>query len=139
MTLDADQRVRFARHLLLTEIGSAGQERLCAAAVSFAADADPEAKRVAEQYLGRAGVRVGAGGADVKILDGDEIARLAGDPALVPAAQALAGAYAAVEVIKAVLGVGRAGDLEDQAIRFATSSGAGTGTATRTATGGAGP
>jgi hypothetical protein len=98
---------RFARHLLLAEIGTAGQARLCAARVRVAEGADERAARVTRDYLERAGLEVDAGARDaVDVPDANRLRALAGRAELEEAAAALAGAFAAVETIKAVLDVG---------------------------------
>ena len=108
MELDARQRQRFARHLLLPELGKQGQAELCASSVRA-----PEgpAGAVASDYLTRAGVQCGDEGAAVPVADGQVLAQLAGDPSLEHAAAALAGAFAAVEAIKGITGAGEAGAL----------------------------
>jgi hypothetical protein len=116
VALTDHDRTRYARHLLLTEIGGAGQERLCAADASANPDADPRAARWALEYLRRAGVSVRPGGSRVTLPSQPALAELGGDPALEEATAALAGAFAAVERIKAVLGVGRPGALEGAAL-----------------------
>ena len=107
------QKQRFARHILLPEIGEDGQARLCAARVRFPGSADARAADVARSYLERAGIEVlpaDAEGAKVSraVPDTGEVQAIAGSPELVEAAAALCGALAAVEAIKAALGIGRA-------------------------------
>ena len=53
MSLTARERTRYARHLLLPEIGLSGQERLLAAQVRLAGDGHPAAVEVARTYLER--------------------------------------------------------------------------------------
>lgn len=110
MALSPRERVLYARHLLLSEIGSTGQERLCAHWVSVAKGADPEAARVATDYLVRAGVTVTGetpGGTNqLDLPDTAAIDALAGCPELAHAAQALRGAFAATEAIKRALDIG---------------------------------
>jgi sulfur-carrier protein adenylyltransferase/sulfurtransferase len=91
---------RYARHLLLPQVGEAGQRRLLETELRLEGDAG--VVKVAERYLSRAGVRVGEG-AIQSVASSDEVARVAGDPALEPAARALLGALAAVEAIRAAL------------------------------------
>jgi hypothetical protein len=123
MALSARDRGRYARHLLLPEIGLAGQERLLCERVRFAAGASEEASAVAREYLVRAGLTVSARGEErlpeeppageanaarvVSLPDDDAIEQLAGEPMLAHAAAALAGALAAVETLKAALGLAR--------------------------------
>ena len=107
MLAPQDQQ-RFARHLLLSQIGEAGQLRLCATQVRACADADPRAVSVAYRYLERAGMRLGTrDDSEVIALPSPEALRaLAGSVELEGAAAALAGAFGAVEAIKHALGVG---------------------------------
>jgi hypothetical protein len=67
---------------------------------------------VTVEYLQRAGLTVVAGDSDVavEVLDEAKVRELAGRPELVHAAAALAGAVAAVEGIKQVLGLGMRAD-----------------------------
>src|SRR5262245_54051148 len=101
------ERQLYARHLLLAEIGECGQECLCATQVTLPADADERAASLAGEYLQRAGVRVdesgrGAPGSlQVPLPPSAGVAALAQRPELLEAAAALAGAFAAVETIKA--------------------------------------
>ncbi|MFI5307838.1 MAG: hypothetical protein ACHQ53_10820 [Polyangiales bacterium] len=110
------QKQRYARHLLLPEIGADGQARLCAASVRFPGSADVRASDVARVYLERAGIDVRPADAENATLARAvpatrEVQAIAGAPDLVEAAAALCGALAAVEVIKAELGIGRAAGL----------------------------
>lgn len=113
--LTPTQKRLYVRHLLLTEIGEAGQERLCGTRVGFAPNASTRAADVAWEYLARAGVtRADAGASDalaVDVPDAATVERLAGSALLVDAAATLAGAFAAVEAIKAAVGAGRAARL----------------------------
>jgi hypothetical protein len=104
---------RYARHLLLAEVGEPGQERLCDAQACLPVDSDPRASRVARDYLERAGLSVRSRERDASRLqlNRDAIHALAGDPRLEPAAAALLGALAAVEAIKSELGLGVAFEL----------------------------
>ena len=107
MALAEHDRVRFARHLLLPEIGASGQERLNAARVRVSEGADAGARAVSSEYLARAGLRVSPEGEHaVSLPTGAEVEALAGAPELVEAARALVGALAAVEAVKAVLELG---------------------------------
>lgn len=111
MSLTARQRTRYARHLLLPEIGLAGQERLLASTVRVGVGAHARADQVARLYLERAGMTVGASAERaVDVADTAAVERVAGVAALVPAAAALAGALGAVEAIKEVLQLGTKGD-----------------------------
>ena len=107
--LSAADKQRYARHLLLAEIGETGQERLCAARVQLPDDMDPRAAAIARDYLERAGVGVSAGdSALAPSADRAAVAALAGDPLLEHAAAALLGALHAVEQIKIQLAIGDA-------------------------------
>jgi hypothetical protein len=106
MLSPADKQ-RYARHLLLAEIGETGQERLCAARVQLPADMDPRAATVARDYLERAGVGVDvAEAALAPSANRAAVAALAGDELFEPAAAALLGALHAVEQIKTQLAIG---------------------------------
>jgi hypothetical protein len=119
-------RSRYARHLLLPEIGEAGQTRLCATSVRIPESADRLAGEVARDYLMRAGLQVdptqqetgdrqqatgnhrrGPALALADVPSTSAIGILAGRAELEHAAAALAGAFAAVEVIKAALDLPR--------------------------------
>ncbi|HJL17281.1 MAG TPA: hypothetical protein RMH99_16560 [Sandaracinaceae bacterium LLY-WYZ-13_1] len=105
-------RARYARHLLLAEVGEQGQRRLSAHRVRL--EGDPRATEAAADYLARAGVGVvRAGDADDTVaIPRADVARLADRPSLAPTAGRLTGAFAAVEAIKRALAVGRPGALE---------------------------
>lgn len=111
--LDDRQRTLYARHLLLPEIGAAGQAALCAAVVSVRGGADPVALAAARDYLERAGVQVveDAGAAvELSLPTTSDLARV---PAVAREAAAMAaGAFAAVEAIKRIVGTGAEGSLD---------------------------
>lgn len=115
MGLSDAQRARYARHLLLPELGEAGQLRLLAASARPGSASDPGALEVARSYLARAGVRIASGASEAEVAlelpDAEGVAQLAGAPELAEAARALAGAFAAVEAIKAAAQIGRRGAL----------------------------
>lgn len=112
MALTSAQRARYARHLLLPEIGELGQARLLACQVRVTGDAGTRA--VARSYLERAGVQVDEGAQSARhVPETACIEALAGAPFLLEAARALAGAFAAVETIKSVVGIGQASELPD--------------------------
>lgn len=113
--LSADQRSRYARHLLVVELGEQGQARLCEAELGVAPGADAAAAAVATDYLVRAGVRTSAdaGVACVQLPSASRVDALAGRPELREAAAALAGALAAVEAIKQLTGAGSPALLPD--------------------------
>ena len=112
MLAPPDQQ-RFSRHLLLSQIGEAGQLRLCAAQVRACADADPRAACVAYRYLERAGMRINTEATSqvIALPSAESLHALAGSVELEGAAAALAGAFAAVEAIKHALGVGTSATL----------------------------
>lgn len=87
------ERRRFVRHILLPEVGVGGQERLLD--VSFTQDGSPS-HEVAARYLRRAGLVEGSGGEPLPECPLED-----------PVDAALAGAWLAVERIKASLDVGR--------------------------------
>jgi hypothetical protein len=132
VVLSARDRTRYARHLLLAQLGEAGQERLLAAHVRANVDADPGALAVARRYLTRAGVHVDDASSAVQapelasqpeppelrvqaqqararfplqVATSQRLATLAGAPALREAARALAGALSAVNTLQSILGV----------------------------------
>jgi hypothetical protein len=106
VALSSTERTRFARHLLLPEIGASGQERLCAARVRVVAGADAEAAAIARDFLERAGVSCATEGRELFVPAASEVEALAGDPLLLEAARALSGALAAVEAVKVILEIG---------------------------------
>jgi len=100
--LSPQERQRFARQLLLHEIGAEGQLRLLEA--RFEAPST-RAGAIAADYLERAGLRPGSASEGALALrlppqDGD------------PIRDALLGAFAAVEALKSALGIGQPGALE---------------------------
>lgn len=97
--------LRYARHVMLPEIGEAGQARLAARRLTLRGDA--AAVACATEYLARAGMTTD-GGDTV-----DVVAVRPGRPELEVAAAFLAGAWTAVEVIKATLEVGVAAPAPD--------------------------
>lgn len=107
MALSGRDRTRYARHLLLTQLGEAGQERLLAAQVVANGDADAGALAVARRYLTRAGVRVSAecASSPLRVATRDELETMAGHPSLREAARALAGALSAVNTLQSLIGV----------------------------------
>lgn len=111
MTLDAAARSRFTRQLLVGEIGESGQERLLEARFRPAEGCDADAYAVAADYLERAGCSFDPNGEEVRVAAAEDVARLAGTPALHEAAARVAGAFAAVEHLKEILGIDAARDL----------------------------
>ena len=111
--MDPLARRRFARQLLLAEIGEAGQARLCASRVKVADGADAQAAETARAYLDRAGLQVVDDGEalEAAVPSADAIGALARDEEQRPAAAALAGAFAAVEAMKVALSLERPGTL----------------------------
>jgi len=116
VVLSSRDRTRYARQLLLPQLGEAGQVRLLAATLHVGAEADAGALAVARSYLERAGVRVlDPSGTHDAALQGDsaellvatvsQIDGIAGEPVLREAARALAGALAAVGAIQTLAGL----------------------------------
>ncbi len=105
--LSASDRVRYARQLLLPQLGETGQARLLASELSARPGADDGALEVARTYLQRAGVRVSdrADADELPLYSPDEIARMAGTDELLEAARALAGALAAVAAMRTLAGL----------------------------------
>jgi hypothetical protein len=108
LTLDAAARRRFARQLLLSEVGEAGQLRLQSSRFRRDDVCDPDAFAVASEYLVRAGCMADANGKPVHVPGEAEIRRFAGTEALLEPAAAILGAFSAVEYIKETLGLGPA-------------------------------
>ena len=106
------QKSLYARQILLSEIGQAGQAQLCAAALSIPPGADARAGAVAAEYLRRAGVQVTSQAPPLTAAGTAEVEALAGEPLLAECAAWLAGSWAAVEAIKACTGAGQAARLE---------------------------
>ncbi|MCB9591617.1 MAG: hypothetical protein H6719_02690 [Sandaracinaceae bacterium] len=90
--------------MALPEIGDEGQARLEAVPVHVLGDA--RAVATAEVYLERSGVTISSTGREVRVP-----AIRSGRPELEEAAAFVAGALAAVEAIKAVVGAGEAADV----------------------------
>ena len=105
MSASVDDGARYLRQRMLTEVGDAGQARLRATLVRLEGGS-PAARSHAADYLSRAGVSLATGPAGPQ----EHSVSLASDltvPApLQPAADLLEGALAAVEAVKATLGVG---------------------------------
>ena len=108
MSLDAAARRRFARQLLLGEVGESGQERLLDARFRQEADGYAGATAVAAEYLERAGCSADEAGAELRVPNRDAVMRFAGSSALLEPAAAIMGAFSAVEHIKEVLGIAAA-------------------------------
>ena len=108
--LRVSDRARYARQLLLPQIGETGQARLLASTLRAPANADHGTLRVARAYLERAGVRVieatpeSVDAEPLPSLPASEvIARIAGRPELHEAARAVVGALAALQAIQSVV------------------------------------
>ncbi len=115
MLSDAEKS-KYARQILLNELGTSGQERLCSTAFALSEAADPRAAVVARDYLERAGVGVRANPKAplaVSVASTEEVSRIAGDVALEACAAWLLGAHAAVEAIKAIAGAGSPAQFPD--------------------------
>lgn len=99
MPLSVEDGHRFARHILLPEIGERGQAVLSDASVALS-----EPSEFAAEYLRRAGVRVDDDGStEFELM---RIGEVVSDAALAPSVDALLGALSAVECIKDLLHVG---------------------------------
>ena len=108
MSLDAAERRRYARQLLLGEIGEAGQERLLGSEFAHGVSSDASAFAVAADYLRRAGCSEAETGREVLVPDAATVMRFAGAPFLVGPAAAVIGAFCAVEHLKVTLGMAEA-------------------------------
>ena len=114
MNLDAAARRRYARQLLLGEIGEAGQERLLEAGFRLGADGDAGATAVAAEYLERAGCVADEAGTLLRVPNASAVMRFAGSSALREPAAAIMGAFSAVEHLKEVLGIAVARELSSE-------------------------
>jgi len=111
MGLRVSDRARYARQLLLPQIGEVGQARLLASSLQAPAAADAGTLAVTRVYLERAGVRVIEGSPEgdlspqrlPSLPSSEVLARIAGRPELHEAARALVGALAAVQAIQSVV------------------------------------
>jgi hypothetical protein len=108
VSLGAAARRRYARQLLLGEIGEAGQESLLEAEFAAGAGSDSRAFAVAADYLRRAGCAEAELGRVVRAPDEAAVMRFAGAPSLAEPAAAIMGAFCAVEHLKVTLGIGNA-------------------------------
>ena len=108
MSLDAAARRRYARQLLLGEIGETGQKRLLESGFRRRADGDGDAYAVAADYLERAGCPRDENGVEVRVPPASSVMRFASAPGLQEPAVAVMGAFAAVEHLKEVLGIATA-------------------------------
>ena len=104
--LTPEQRVRFARHRSLVEVGDEGQRALLAASVGPRLS-EPCAEAVREDYLRRAGLTPDESADDSPSVDASFVEAFAGAPYLHEAAASCLGSLHAVERIKTVLGLGR--------------------------------
>ncbi|HKU39045.1 MAG TPA: hypothetical protein VJR89_12880 [Polyangiales bacterium] len=105
MIPDADKAL-YARQILLSELGLAGQARLAASRVRFAAESDARVSEVARDYLLRAGVGSAAEpDRSLAAMSCGDVAACAGTPELEACAAWLLGAWTAVEAIKASAGI----------------------------------
>jgi len=111
LSLDAAARRRYARQLLLGEIGEAGQERLLASGFRGAVGGDADAFAVAADYLERAGCARDPDGVEVRIPRASEVMRFAGNAGLREPAALVLGAFAAVEYLKEALGIAAASEV----------------------------
>jgi hypothetical protein len=112
------QRRRYARQVVLRELGPAGQARLCASTAALFHTADARAAEVARDYLQRAGLQLREPAAEggesdqagqpvrVDIADSQAVRACAGASDLEECAAWLLGAWAAVETIKQAADVG---------------------------------
>jgi len=111
LSLDATARRRYARQLLLGEIGEAGQERLSRAGFRRGAEGDADACAVAAEYLRRAGCPESEDDpTPMRVPTTEAVMHFAGKASLRAPAAAVIGAFAAVEHLKQALGVGEPRD-----------------------------
>lgn len=105
--LSPDARARYSRHLLVTEIGEAGQARLLATRVKLCPGGHPLAAEVATRYLEAAGVCVTTRrepAVGVMVPSAEVLAAREPRPELEAVEAALAGALAALDVVRGTLG-----------------------------------
>jgi hypothetical protein len=116
--LTDEQKRLYARHILLDQLGATGQARLCGARATAAPQCDTRAAAVALDYLARAGVQIDQQPAEHHVLAGstEALHALAGDAALLECAAWLSGAFAAVEAIKQIAGVGAEARLDPELV-----------------------
>jgi hypothetical protein len=105
LSLDAASRRRYARQILLAEIGERGQERLLESRFRRTPGSDEGAFAIAAEYLGRAGCSLDESGEALRVPDESAVRGFAGSPALEAPAAAVIGAFCAVEHLKAALGM----------------------------------
>ena len=130
MPLTPEQKQRFARHLLLPEVGADGQLRLCEAKFSDVEELMPYANKIRGEYLSRAGMGLGRDPEPVPVPEQDPdpvrdpVPELVLDPVpdqdlepdldlpreLAVATAYLQGSLSAVESIKAALALPLAGN-----------------------------
>jgi hypothetical protein len=114
LSLDAAARRRYARQLLVGEIGELGQLRLLDAGFRRGAGGDVEATAVAAEYLERAGCSSDEAGTELRVPDASAVLRFAGSPAFREPAAAIMGAFSAVEHLKEVLGIAAAREFPNE-------------------------
>jgi len=114
LSLDATVRRRYARQLLLGEIGEAGQQRLLDARFCRGVGVDADAYAVAADYLERAGCAMDPSGSALRVPSTSALMRFAGSPALAESAATILGAFSAVEHLKEVLGIAVARELPSE-------------------------
>jgi hypothetical protein len=114
LSLDAAARRRYARQLLVGEIGELGQLRLLDARFRPGAGGDVEATAVAAEYLERAGCAADQSGTELRAPDASAVLRFAGSPAFREPAAAIMGAFSAVEHLKEVLGIAAAREFPNE-------------------------
>lgn len=95
--------LRYARQYVLAEIGTTGQARLRAAAIT-SGRGDARVAEIAERYVVRAGVGHDEAGHPLDVVPSEEVARVAGRPELAEAAAFLLGALAATAEIARIAG-----------------------------------
>ncbi len=114
MSLDAAAKRRYARQLLLPEVGEEGQERLSQARFRAGDGVDARSYAVAAEYLARAGCAGSEDGRPVALPSEVSVDAFAGRQSLRGPAAAIVGAFAAVEHLKRELGIGTAGELPEE-------------------------
>jgi hypothetical protein len=118
--LTEEQRRLYARQVLLRELGTAGQARLCESKVVISDDGHALATRVARDYLERAGVALhgepSSDATSVAVATSERVQALAGAAELADCAAWLLGAWTAVETIKRCIQVGKEAELDPELV-----------------------
>ena len=112
MSLSSAARQRYARQILLGEIGEEGQDRLLSARFGQDESSDGQAYAKAADYLRRAGCTEDPGAEPIRVPSGPLVDAFAGGrPRYREAAATVLGALAALEFLKKALLLPKGGEL----------------------------